>query len=152
VFCCLGTTRADAGSAEKFIKIDQTYVLNSAKIIAEENKPADGSSKLSPVHFLYCSSAVSVYTFDAYYYTVAYQFITIRDLTRTRPSYIPRPRVKQKLRLRKQGSKKYPSSILHFSRLLSLAPALDSLSPSRLPFSRLSIAYLILDKSSLSKL
>ncbi|KAI9487094.1 MAG: hypothetical protein EXX96DRAFT_551780 [Benjaminiella poitrasii] len=52
VFCCLGTTKADAGSAENFIKIDQTYVLNSAKLIAEENK----SAELSPVHFLYCSS------------------------------------------------------------------------------------------------
>ncbi|KAI8092249.1 uncharacterized protein B0P05DRAFT_525448 [Gilbertella persicaria] len=57
VYCCFGTTRADAGSAENFIKIDQTYVLNSAKIIAEENKPSD--SKLAPVHFLYCSSAGS---------------------------------------------------------------------------------------------
>ncbi|CAO3624297.1 unnamed protein product [Mucor hiemalis] len=55
VFCCLGTTRADAGSAEKFKKIDQQYVLNSAKIIAEENKPS-GETKLAPVHFLYCSS------------------------------------------------------------------------------------------------
>ncbi|KAI9492494.1 hypothetical protein BDB00DRAFT_828469 [Zychaea mexicana] len=62
VYCCLGTTRADAGSAEAFRRIDQTYVLNSAKIIAEENKPttaaaaAAESSTLSPVHFLYCSS------------------------------------------------------------------------------------------------
>ncbi|CAO0802209.1 unnamed protein product [Mucor circinelloides] len=54
VFCCLATTRADAGSADKFIKIDQTYVLDSAKIIQEENKPA--GSELAPVHFLYCSS------------------------------------------------------------------------------------------------
>lgn len=57
VFCCLATTRADAGSADKFIKIDQTYVLDSAKIIQEENKPA--GSELTPVHFLYCSSTVS---------------------------------------------------------------------------------------------
>lgn len=56
VFCCLASTRADAGSAEKFVKIDQTYVLNSAKLIQEENKPAD--SVLAPVHFLYCSSRV----------------------------------------------------------------------------------------------
>ncbi|KAI8973563.1 hypothetical protein BDF20DRAFT_907093 [Mycotypha africana] len=41
-------------SAEKFVKIDQTYVLNSAKLIAEENKPA--GADLAPVHFLYCSS------------------------------------------------------------------------------------------------
>ncbi|KAG0744945.1 hypothetical protein G6F57_006707 [Rhizopus arrhizus] len=54
VFCCLGTTRADAGSAEKFKKIDQEYVLQSAKIIAEENK--DTSSNQSPVHYVYCSS------------------------------------------------------------------------------------------------
>ncbi|KAI9263516.1 hypothetical protein EDC94DRAFT_518093 [Helicostylum pulchrum] len=41
-------------NAERFVKIDQEYVLNSAKLIAEENKAAD--AKLSPVHFLYCSS------------------------------------------------------------------------------------------------
>jgi oxidoreductase len=52
----LGTTRADAGSAEKFKKIDQEYVLQSAKIIAEENK--DTSSNQSPVHYVYCSSKV----------------------------------------------------------------------------------------------
>ncbi|KAF7721182.1 Methyltransferase-like protein 23 [Apophysomyces ossiformis] len=56
VFCCLGTTRADAGSAEKFRRIDQGYVLESAKIIAEENPPPAGET-LSPVHFLYCSSS-----------------------------------------------------------------------------------------------
>ncbi|KAI8148156.1 hypothetical protein BJV82DRAFT_654023 [Fennellomyces sp. T-0311] len=54
VYCCLATTRHDAGSAEAFRRIDQGYVLNSAKIIAEENKSA--TSALSPVHFLYCSS------------------------------------------------------------------------------------------------
>ncbi|KAI7901888.1 uncharacterized protein BX663DRAFT_512738 [Cokeromyces recurvatus] len=56
VFCCLGTTRADAGSAENFIKIDQTYVLDSARLIAEENKT---DKALSPVHFLYCSASNS---------------------------------------------------------------------------------------------
>lgn len=56
----MGTTRADAGSAEKFIKIDQEYVLNSAKIIAQENKDPADESKLAPVHFLYCSTAVSI--------------------------------------------------------------------------------------------
>ncbi|KAI7858809.1 hypothetical protein BDC45DRAFT_497681 [Circinella umbellata] len=60
VYCCLGTTRADAGSAEAFRHIDQGYVVNSAKIIAEENKSQETStnnnSKLSNVHFLYCSS------------------------------------------------------------------------------------------------
>ncbi|KAI9247156.1 hypothetical protein BDA99DRAFT_526220 [Phascolomyces articulosus] len=60
VFCCLGTTRADAGSAEAFRRIDQYYVVNSAKIIAEENKPeSTTTTKLSPVHFLYCSSGGS---------------------------------------------------------------------------------------------
>ncbi|KAI8889380.1 NAD(P)-binding protein [Backusella circina FSU 941] len=54
VYCCLGTTRADAGGAAPFKKIDQSYVLNTAKLIAEENKPA--GSELSPVHLLYCSS------------------------------------------------------------------------------------------------
>jgi oxidoreductase len=56
VYCCLGTTRRDAGGAEQFKKIDQSYVINSAKIIAEENKPE--GAKLAPVHFLYCSSGV----------------------------------------------------------------------------------------------
>ncbi|KAG0283140.1 Protein fmp52, mitochondrial, partial [Linnemannia gamsii] len=41
VFCTLGTTRANAGSAEAFKKIDQQYVLDSA------------------LHFLYCSSGGS---------------------------------------------------------------------------------------------
>jgi oxidoreductase len=57
VFCCLGTTKADAGSAEAFRKIDHDYVVNTAKLIAEENTGTEGG--LSPVHFLYCSSAVS---------------------------------------------------------------------------------------------
>ena len=56
VFCCLASTRSDAGSAKKFVTIDQTYVLNSAKLIQEENKPTN--SDLAPVHFLYCSSMV----------------------------------------------------------------------------------------------
>lgn len=34
VFCALGTTRADAGSAEAFIRIDQGYVLNIAEACA----------------------------------------------------------------------------------------------------------------------
>ncbi|ORZ10943.1 hypothetical protein BCR41DRAFT_357222, partial [Lobosporangium transversale] len=41
VFCTLGTTRAAAGGAEGFKKIDQQYVLDSARY----------------VHYLYCSSA-----------------------------------------------------------------------------------------------
>ncbi|KAJ3250204.1 Oxidoreductase htatip2 [Chytriomyces hyalinus] len=31
VFCCLGTTRGDAGSDEAFIKVDHDYVVSSAK-------------------------------------------------------------------------------------------------------------------------
>ncbi|KAI7870088.1 uncharacterized protein EV154DRAFT_453225 [Mucor mucedo] len=54
VYCCLGTTRGAAGSAEKFIKFDQQYVLDSAKIIAQENKVDE--NKLAPVHYLYCST------------------------------------------------------------------------------------------------
>ncbi|KAI8145202.1 hypothetical protein BJV82DRAFT_50791 [Fennellomyces sp. T-0311] len=54
VYCCLATARADVESAEAFRRIDQGYVLDSAKLIAEENKSS--TSKLSPVHFLYCSS------------------------------------------------------------------------------------------------
>jgi hypothetical protein len=75
IFCCLGTTRADAGGAENFIKIDQEYVLNSAKIIAEENKPTTSESKLSPVHFLYCSSAVSYTTVHSIYIFTLYSSI-----------------------------------------------------------------------------
>ncbi|KAI8330428.1 hypothetical protein BC941DRAFT_485546 [Chlamydoabsidia padenii] len=59
VYCCLGTTKKDAGSAEKFVKIDQDYVVNSAQIIAEENPVETKTSETSPkssVHFLYCSS------------------------------------------------------------------------------------------------
>ncbi|KNE57665.1 hypothetical protein AMAG_04527 [Allomyces macrogynus ATCC 38327] len=52
-FCSLGTTRADAGSAEKFIRIDHDYVVNAAKLIEEENKVDDKSSN---VHFLYVSA------------------------------------------------------------------------------------------------
>ncbi|KAI9145136.1 hypothetical protein BKA69DRAFT_663644 [Paraphysoderma sedebokerense] len=52
VFCCLGTTRKDAGSAEAFHKIDHDYVINSANIIHEQSKK-DGTSN---VHFIYCSS------------------------------------------------------------------------------------------------
>ncbi|OQR86138.1 oxidoreductase htatip2-like protein [Achlya hypogyna] len=34
-FCCLGTTRKDAGSDEAFRKVDLTYVENSAKLAKE---------------------------------------------------------------------------------------------------------------------
>ncbi|KAI8381547.1 uncharacterized protein BYT42DRAFT_309042 [Radiomyces spectabilis] len=57
VYCCLGTTRADAGGAAQFKKIDQGYVVNSAKIIAEENPAKTQGETVSPIHFLYCSSA-----------------------------------------------------------------------------------------------
>ncbi|KAG0299693.1 Protein fmp52, mitochondrial [Linnemannia gamsii] len=55
VFCTLGTTRAAAGSAEAFKKIDQQYVLDSARLI-HEKAPKDPVTGLSKVHFLYCSS------------------------------------------------------------------------------------------------
>ncbi|ORZ17154.1 hypothetical protein BCR42DRAFT_414023 [Absidia repens] len=64
VYCCLGTTRKTAGSAENFRKIDQEYVVESAKIVAEENPIKTNTTTTngttgpkSPVHFLYCSSA-----------------------------------------------------------------------------------------------
>jgi len=47
VFCCLGTTRATAGSAERFIRIDKDYVL----ACAQKAKEADASE------FHYCSSS-----------------------------------------------------------------------------------------------
>ncbi|KAI8978370.1 hypothetical protein BDB01DRAFT_799610 [Pilobolus umbonatus] len=56
VFCTLGISMNDAGSNENFVKIDQQYVLNAAKVIIEENKPSVIESALSPVHFLYVSS------------------------------------------------------------------------------------------------
>ena len=37
VFCCMGTTKANAGSAEAFIKIDKDYVLASAKYAKTAN-------------------------------------------------------------------------------------------------------------------
>ncbi|KAI9309052.1 hypothetical protein BJ944DRAFT_236450 [Cunninghamella echinulata] len=46
VCCCLGTTRADAGSAENFLKIDQEYVINSARMIIEENPSKNNESTL----------------------------------------------------------------------------------------------------------
>ncbi|KAG0213425.1 Protein fmp52, mitochondrial [Mortierella sp. GBA30] len=55
VFCSLATTRALAGSAEAFRKIDQQYVLDSARYIHEKApKNEDGTSK---VHYLYVSAA-----------------------------------------------------------------------------------------------
>ncbi|KAK3806796.1 MAG: hypothetical protein J3Q66DRAFT_289905 [Benniella sp.] len=56
VFCTLATTRALAGSAANFKKIDQQYVLDSARYI-HEKAPKDSVTGKSKVHFLYCSSA-----------------------------------------------------------------------------------------------
>lgn len=39
VFCALGTTRADAGSADAFRKVDLDFVAKSAKIAKEKNVP-----------------------------------------------------------------------------------------------------------------
>ncbi|KAG0273485.1 Protein fmp52, mitochondrial [Linnemannia exigua] len=55
VFCALGTTRAAAGSAENFKKIDQQYVIDSARYV-HEKAPKDPVTGLSKVHFVYCSS------------------------------------------------------------------------------------------------
>ncbi|KAK9708657.1 hypothetical protein K7432_009504 [Basidiobolus ranarum] len=56
VFCSFGTTKAAAGSAEAFVKIDKDYVISTAKIIHEENLSKDSPST-SNVHFIYVSSA-----------------------------------------------------------------------------------------------
>nr|KAJ3420501.1 hypothetical protein HK105_005603 [Polyrhizophydium stewartii] len=37
-YCCLGTTRADAGSAEAFVKIDYAIPLQAAKMFKENGK------------------------------------------------------------------------------------------------------------------
>ncbi|CAG8648994.1 10596_t:CDS:2, partial [Acaulospora colombiana] len=49
VFNTFGTTRALAGSAENFERIDKGYVIRSAKIIKELNPDKE-------IHFLYCSA------------------------------------------------------------------------------------------------
>ena len=49
VFITLGTTRADAGSAAKFERIDREYVLAAAKAARSESN--------STQQLLYCSSA-----------------------------------------------------------------------------------------------
>ncbi|KAF9366781.1 Protein fmp52, mitochondrial [Mortierella sp. NVP85] len=56
VFCTLATTRHLAGSAENFKKIDQQYVIDSARHV-HEKAPKDPVTGKSKVHFLYCSSA-----------------------------------------------------------------------------------------------
>ncbi|KAF9900972.1 Protein fmp52, mitochondrial [Linnemannia zychae] len=55
VYCTLSSTRAQAGSPEAFKKIDQQYVLDSARYI-HEKAPKDPVTGLSKVHFVYCSS------------------------------------------------------------------------------------------------
>jgi len=39
IYCCLGTTRAAAGSPEAFKKVDYDYVVNSAVLAKESNIP-----------------------------------------------------------------------------------------------------------------
>lgn len=46
-FCCLGTTKAKAGSAEAFRRVDYDFVVNSARALAERNEH---------LHFLLVSS------------------------------------------------------------------------------------------------
>ena len=66
VFCTLGTTPAAAGSAAAFKKIDQQYVVDSARYI-HERAPKDPVTGLSKVHFLYCSAVSSnVNSFSMY--------------------------------------------------------------------------------------
>ncbi|RUS31548.1 hypothetical protein BC938DRAFT_477584 [Jimgerdemannia flammicorona] len=55
VFGTLGIARKAAGSPENFKRIDQGYIVKTAKIAAEEN-PGQGENALSPVHYIYCSS------------------------------------------------------------------------------------------------
>ncbi|KAI8972950.1 hypothetical protein BDB01DRAFT_729783 [Pilobolus umbonatus] len=59
VYCCIGTTLSEAGSAKNFVKIDQGYVLNSAKLVAEENRsrtsdstPSSGANMKSILPYL----------------------------------------------------------------------------------------------------
>ena len=40
VFCCLGTTIKTAGSQEAFLKVDYTYVIESARIAKSQATPA----------------------------------------------------------------------------------------------------------------
>ncbi|KAJ3341425.1 hypothetical protein HDU93_004826 [Gonapodya sp. JEL0774] len=52
-FLALGTTRADAGSAEAFVKIDHDYVVESAKYFKETNP------EVSDAHAIYISTTGS---------------------------------------------------------------------------------------------
>ncbi|KAJ3090439.1 hypothetical protein HK102_003761 [Quaeritorhiza haematococci] len=48
-FACLGTTRADAGSAEAFYRIDHDYVLNSCKLYQQMSGASSSSPKSTHV-------------------------------------------------------------------------------------------------------
>ena len=48
VYCALGTTRKGAGNADRFIHIDQGYVIHAAELCHAAEKPA--------THFIYVSS------------------------------------------------------------------------------------------------
>ncbi|KAF9217670.1 Protein fmp52, mitochondrial [Podila verticillata] len=54
VFCTLGTNLTSAPSREAFKKIDQQFVVDSARHV-HENAPKDPQTGRSKVHFLYCS-------------------------------------------------------------------------------------------------
>ncbi|KAG0034696.1 Protein fmp52, mitochondrial [Podila clonocystis] len=55
VFCTLGTNLTSAPSAEAWKKIDQQYVVDSARYI-HQKAPKDPKTGRSKVHFLYCSA------------------------------------------------------------------------------------------------
>ncbi|KAG0040578.1 Protein fmp52, mitochondrial [Gryganskiella cystojenkinii] len=55
VFCALGTNLTSAPSREAWKKVDQQYVIDSARYI-HEKAPKDPETGRSKVHFLYCSA------------------------------------------------------------------------------------------------
>ncbi|KAG0077547.1 Protein fmp52, mitochondrial [Linnemannia elongata] len=55
VFCALGTNLTSAPSKEAWKKIDQQYVVDSARYV-HEKAPKDPKSGRSKVHFVYCSA------------------------------------------------------------------------------------------------
>ncbi|GJJ75060.1 oxidoreductase [Entomortierella parvispora] len=55
VFCTLGTNLTSAPSVEAWKRVDQQYVVDSARYI-HEKAPKDPETGLSKVHFLYCSA------------------------------------------------------------------------------------------------
>ncbi|KAJ3164944.1 Oxidoreductase htatip2 [Geranomyces variabilis] len=54
MYCTFGTTKAAAGSAAAFEKIDRDYVLSAAKLFHTANSATTTTSR--PLQFLYCSS------------------------------------------------------------------------------------------------